>query len=295
MEINKIIMNQKNNHSLFVRALEKLTSLSYPQLFLLWTSLTLLFAFGYFSFASIGDVFHHGPEALVQIHTPLSRFLNSLYYSIITATSTGYGDITPRGFSKALAAMQSMSALFIFAVFVTKLVSHRQEVALREVYRLTFEDVFHNIREGLFVIRKDFDGLIEQAHKQKKIHEEDWDTLVIAYKQAQSLLSEIPDFYNEEDDLYTLDARREQLLHEAVHRTMHRINQVLDAFSKNNVDWQNHENSMQELEELMRVVEKTMPLWQERSPYNREEAFMDILDLKNTVVSKIVKTIPGKI
>ena len=280
-------MQKSHHHSLFVRCLEKLTSLSYPQLFLLWTSLTLAFACGYFLFASIGDVAHHGPFILIGIENPWIRFFNSLYFSIVTATSTGYGDITPRGFSKALAAVQSMSALFIFAVFVTKLVSHRQELALREVHRLSFEDVFHNIREGLFILRKDCDGLIEKAEKDGKMEVEDWDTLVIAYKQAQSLLSEIPDFYDQDNDLYTLDDRREQLLHESVHRTLHRINQTLDILSKNNIDWQNHEESLEALQELMRLVDTMMPQWQERSPYHREEAFMDILELKDTVLGKI--------
>jgi hypothetical protein len=250
-----------------------------------------LFAFGYFSFASIGDIAHHGPSEMVGINNPWVRFFNGLYYSIITATSTGYGDITPRGFSKALASIQSISALFVFAVFVTKLVAHRQEVALHQVHRLTFEDVFHNIREGLFIIRKDFDGLIERANNHNKLDEEDWDTLVIAYKQAQSLINEIPDFYNEDNNLYTLDARREQLLHEAVHRTLHRINILLDTLSRNNIQWQEHDISMEELATLIRVVEKTTPKWQESSPYHQKEAFIDILEAKEKVAMRIANTL----
>ncbi|MCK5017965.1 MAG: two pore domain potassium channel family protein [Candidatus Peribacteraceae bacterium] len=283
-------MKPKNHSSLFVRALEQLTKRSYSELFSIWISLALLFALGYFSFASIGDVSHHGPAQLVGIESHWIRFLDSLYYSIITATSTGYGDITPRGFSKALASMQSVSALFIFAIFVTKLVSHHQEIALKQVHRMTFEDVFHNIREGLFIIRQDFDGLIQKTSEHKKMDEEDWDTLIIAYKQAQNLLNEIPDFYNEDTTLYTLDARREQLLQEAVHRTMHRINHVLDTFSKNNINWQEHQPSMKEINELLRVTEKTIPLWQEKSPYQREEAFLSILKLKSDILGKIAST-----
>ena len=285
-------MKNPSHQSPLVRALEKLTSLNYAQLFTIWTFLALLFALGYFLFASIGNVSHHGPEALVNIPDMWTRFWNSMYYSIITATSTGYGDITPRGLSKGLAAAQSMSALFIFAVFVTKLVSHHQEIALQQVHRLTFEDIFHNIREGLFVIRQDFDGLIERTEQHRELDEEDWDTLVIAYKQAQSLITEIPDFYNDDNDLYTLDVRREQLLHEAVHRTLHRINQMLDIFSAHDVAWQTHEDSLQELEELIRVVDKTMPQWQERSPYDRDEAFMDILELKEKALERMAKTLP---
>lgn len=285
-------MKKAEHHSLHSRFLEKLISLSYSQLFCIWAELAILFAFGYFMFSTIGDIQHHGPKAIVEIENIWSRFWNSLYYSIITATSTGYGDIVPRGFSKALASMQSISALFIFAVFVTKLVSHRQELALREVHKLTFEDVFHNIREGLFIIRKDFDGLINQVEQHKNLDDEDWDTLIIAYKQGQSLIAEIPDFYDDNNHLYTLDSRREQLLHEAAHRTLHRINQMLDVFSKNGVNWISHDTSMKELRELLLVVNKVTPLWRDKSPYDRKEAFEDIMHLKDSVMTRIEQELP---
>lgn len=282
---------KKVHNSLFSRALEKLTSLSYHQLFAIWASLAIAFALGYFLFASIGDVSHHGPAELVGIQNSFIRFCNSLYYSVITATSTGYGDITPRGLSKALAAMQSISALFVFAVFVTKLVSQHQEIALREVHRMTFEDVFHNIREGLYIVRKDLDGLILQAKEQKKLDEEDWETLVIAYKQTQSLISEIPDFYNDDNTLYTIDRRREELLHEAVHRTLHRLNTLLDTLSQADVAWEQQDRVNQELQECICVVERTLPRWQDKSPYDRAEAFVDIAKIKDRMTAKMQKIV----
>ena len=283
-----------NHQSYHMRFFEKLNSLTYSQLFLIWAELALLFAFGYFFFSTVESVQHHGPEAIVNTKGVWNKFFNSLYYSVITATSTGYGDIVPRGFTKVLASLQSISALFVFAIFVTKLVAHRQEVALREVHRLTFEDVFHNIREGLFILRKDFDGIIEKVETHKNLDDEDWDTLIIAYKQAQSLLSEIPDFYDDDNHLYTLDMRREQLMHEAVHRTLHRINHTLDVLSKHHIDWISHDPSIKELRELMLVVDRITPVWREKSPYDRKEAFEDIMHLKDSVTTRIEDSLPVK-
>lgn len=278
-------------YSLSGRYLEKLNALGYHQLFLLWSALALLFAGSYFLFATIGNTATHGPEILVNIENPWIRFFNSLYYSLITATSTGYGDITPQGFTKALAATQSISALFIFAIFVTKLVSHHQEIALRQVHRMTFEDVFHNIREGLFILRQDFSGLINKAEQKEIITAEDWDTLLIAFKQLQSLINEIPDFYSKDNTLYTIDERREELLQEAVHRSLHRLNQLLDIFSQYKVDRLRQESNSQELNKLVTVVERVMPLWQQKSPYDSNEAFMDIIRLKDRMADKIGQTI----
>ena len=287
---------KKTNHRrpLHARFFETLNTLSYSQLFLIWGELALLFAFGYFLFSTLGDVQHHGPMELVNTKGIWTRFFNSLYYSITTATTIGYGDIVPRGFSKVLASVQGIAGVFISAVFVAKLVSHRQEIALQEVHRLTFEDVFHNIREGLFILRKDLDGIIEKAETHRRLDTEDWDTLEIAYKQGQSLLMEIPDFYDDDNHLYTIDRRREQLLHEAVHRTLHRVNHTLDVLSKHRIDWVSHNQTVKELRELMTVVAKITPIWREKSPYDRKEAFQDILHLKDSVTKRIEKELPMK-
>jgi len=91
-----------------------------------------------------------------------------------------------------------------------------------------------------------------------------------------------------------LDARREQLLHEATHRTLHRINQMLDVLSRHDVNWISHEDSMKELRELLLVVKKVTPLWREKSPYNCKEAFEDIMHLKDSVMTRIEKELPIK-
>lgn len=269
--------------------MEKLTTLSYGRLFSIWASMAVFFAFVYFGLSFIGGG-EHGPSQIHDMDT-WHRFYNSLYYSIITATSTGYGDLVPHGISKIVACIQSISALLVFAVFVTKLVSHQQEVTLMEVHKLTFEDVFHNAREGMFIARKDFDHLIHVAQEDGELTPEQWENLIIAYRQLQTIFDEIPDFYENETHHYTLDEKREQLLLEAVHRTLHRINLMLDSFSKHGIEWSTHEASMVELHEIVRIVSNITPLWRERSPYESLEAFEDILSMKERMHLKMLNAI----
>ena len=272
-----------------MKLMEKLTKLNYSKLFAIWASMVFIFAFLYFFLSFIGNG-EHGPSQIHEMDA-WHRFYNALYYSVITATSTGYGDITPHGISKIVASLQSISALMVFAVFVTKLVSHQQEMTLNEVHRLTFEDVFHNTREGMFIARKDFDHIIGSLNDGHGMSNDDWENLIIAYRQLQTLFEEIPDFYQNEIHRYTIDQKREDLLLEASHRTLHRINQLMDVMSKYSVDWVSHEASMKELKELVRIVSDVTPIWKERSPYEAMEAFEDILQMKDRMHLKVLNAI----
>jgi len=45
-------------------------------------------------------------------------FFEAFYFSVVTFTTVGYGDITPLGFSKLIASIEAFSGLFIMPLFV---------------------------------------------------------------------------------------------------------------------------------------------------------------------------------
>ena len=48
----------------------------------------------------------------------LSALLNSIYFSVVTFTTLGYGDITPIGLSRLIAAIEAFCGSFSLALFV---------------------------------------------------------------------------------------------------------------------------------------------------------------------------------
>ncbi len=53
-----------------------------------------------------------------NLYENIDIFLNSLYFSVVTFTTLGYGDITPIGISKLFASIEALLGGFILALFV---------------------------------------------------------------------------------------------------------------------------------------------------------------------------------
>jgi hypothetical protein len=80
-------------------------------------------------------------------------FLSALYFSAVTATSVGYGDIVPAGAARLLAIAESVAGLIIFGCVISKFVSRRQEQLIGEIHRIAFEDRLGRVRTNLHLVR----------------------------------------------------------------------------------------------------------------------------------------------
>jgi hypothetical protein len=79
-------------------------------------------------------------------------FLTSLYFSFVTATSVGFGDVVPRGALRGIAIVEAVLGLLIFGAVVSKLVSRRQEQVIEEIHRIAFEDRLERVQTDLHLV-----------------------------------------------------------------------------------------------------------------------------------------------
>jgi len=63
-----------------------------------------------------GEILSYNNE--LSIPANFSLFLSCLYYSVVTFTTLGYGDFTPVGLSRAIAAIEAFTGSFTIALFV---------------------------------------------------------------------------------------------------------------------------------------------------------------------------------
>ena len=135
------------------------------QLFLIWLGMILLSGAGYWLVALVEK--HGLVEAGTPVGTDLRGFGNALYFSFVTATSIGYGDILPVGIARVIAVAEAISALLIFGAVVAKFVSHRQEELVSEIHRLTFEERLDRVQTNLHMVISELLSIIAMCEAQR--------------------------------------------------------------------------------------------------------------------------------
>jgi hypothetical protein len=92
-------------------------------------------------------------QAGEQVPRGVSGFMSAIYFSAVTATSVGYGDIVPTGIARVIAIAEGMAGLILFGCVVSKFVSRRQEELVAETHRIAFEDRLGRVRTNLHLVR----------------------------------------------------------------------------------------------------------------------------------------------
>lgn len=90
-------------------------------LFILYLNIVIIFSILYMflDYYQIGYIVDHYSTSVHQEQW-LDRFTRSVYFSAITLMSVGYGDITPFGWSKAIAIIEAMVGYILPTALVIK-------------------------------------------------------------------------------------------------------------------------------------------------------------------------------
>ena len=247
--------------------IEYLTSLPYRTLFELWIASVFLFAALYLSVTYIPGGLH-GLRGIAG-ESLLQQALDALYFSAVTSTTVGYGDISPIGIAKFFAAVEGFLGFFGVGLLTAKIVSIKQDVVLNHIQKVSFDSFFRDMREDLFIVRRDFDGIMKEARK-GSVSEKSLQNLVTACSTCEMLIEEIPLFYTIEQELYTIDAKREVLLLDALQRTVLQLSKLVGLTGKASLNGE----PLEQLHLLVKTVEDVLPTWHEKSPYLQDTAFV---------------------
>src|SRR5262245_33115495 len=130
---------------------------STSQLFLAYLAMIVLCG-GVYWLAGLSP--HHGLSAGgIPVEMNLTGLATAIYFSFVTATSVGYGDVVPVGAVRALAIAEAVAGLLIFGAVVAKFVSRRQDEMVREIHRVTFEERLDRVQTNLHLVLSELQAI----------------------------------------------------------------------------------------------------------------------------------------
>jgi hypothetical protein len=141
---------------LAVRLLTGLANCPFSALFGIWLGMVGSCAAVYWLLGLLGASLLENGNA---VPVTLDGLLTSIYFSFITATSVGYGDVAPVGLARGLAVVESAAGLVIFGCLISKLVSRRQEQLVEEIHDVAFEDRLGRVRTNLHLVLSELQTL----------------------------------------------------------------------------------------------------------------------------------------
>lgn len=131
--------------------------LTFPHILLVWISIIIIFGLTYFYASSdTSYLFYNIQEEQV------TQLVDAIYFSFITATSTGFGDIVPTGGFKLIAIVEVISGLLLLAFVTSKLVSIKQDIILTEIYEISFTERVNRLRSSLLLFRQHITSIISK-------------------------------------------------------------------------------------------------------------------------------------
>lgn len=246
---------------------------SYPLLLLMWVFTVLAFGVLYYALAiRFPDHAPRLPEGL----TPLELFLDCIYFSVITAMTVGYGDIVPMGASKLLAALEAFLAYFVMTMLISKMLSGRQEAALARVHRMSLHDAYHRVREGLYLFRRDCETVTDSVERSGVLSARMAGILATAFAELQNVLGNIAELYDHHLTNTILDTKHEQVLIEAVRRTLERLHDLQSILQSKGIRLADHSAVLREYEQVLAVARLTIRRWQTASPHHSGRQFAEL-------------------
>lgn len=211
-----------------------LDKLTFPRILGFWLVIVLLFGF----------IYHYFPDEnsslyIVQTKTSSNSLGNSIYFSFVTATTTGFGDIVPLGYFKFIAIIEVIFGLLLLAIVTSKLVSIKQDSILTEIYDMSFHEKIGRVRSALLLFRQNI-GNISNSIDEGIIKKKFIGDTEVYLTSFESILKETGVLIGRKKNNYyikKMDDIDSELIFNSIILSFERITELITVFENNKVNW----------------------------------------------------------
>ncbi len=211
-----------------------LDRLTFFRILLIWASIIVIFGAVYYFFSGSQSYLFYQ----LKNNSPIG-LKDSIYFSFITATSTGYGDILPFGHFKVLAIVEVVSGLLLLAFVTSKLISIKQDIILSEIYDISFNEKINRLRSSLLVFRQNLSRVINKI-EEHSIRKREVNDIYIHISSLEDTLNEIVSLVNISSDNHfkkILDPMNTELLFNSVIHSFEKLTELIHLLNESKLDW----------------------------------------------------------
>ncbi len=213
---------------------------SFLHILLIWLGIVISFGFIYKFFSGTTSFLQ-----LNQTQSVVHNLLDSIYFSFVSATTTGFGDITPLGSFRVLSTLEVVISLLIVAIVTSKLISLKQNVILDELYEITFLERINRMRSALLLFRQDIHNLIHKV-EDGLVKKRDIQSLYQQLGTFKENINEITAALFHQNKYFTkqLDEMNAKLIANSMNHSFQRLVELLETLTVQGFLWTTDKNIM---------------------------------------------------
>jgi hypothetical protein len=215
-------------------------NLSFLKILFIWLVIILMFGIIYFIFPTQNSY-------LISSHSysKIVNFKDCLYFSFITATTTGFGDVIPVGYFKLLTILEVVPGLLILAIVTSKLVSLKQDIILGELYDISFHEKVNRLRSTLLLFRQNIGSLIvdieDDLLKRSKVN--DLEAYIFSFEDTLREIYSLILKPNNYSFVKTIDPIDSEILINSILSSFEKLNEIIIKIDEKNKRWNKKKNS----------------------------------------------------
>lgn len=256
--------------------------LTFPHILILWILIIMLFGFVYYFFQDgISSLFYVPGKDIVQ------GISDTLYFSFITATTTGFGDIIPLGAFRWVSIFEVVLGLLLLAIVTSKLVSIKQNMILNEIYELSINERINRLRASLLLFRQNLHrvmGKIEEG----TIKNRSIDNIYIHISSFEDILNEIYNLIDKPEDkrlIKSIDPINIELIFNSIMSSFETLNELIIVMTQHKIEWK-REINIKLIDHCIDVNETLFSKLNSLKNLSRQ-TILDLNEQKNKVISAI--------
>jgi hypothetical protein len=261
--------------------------LTFFHILIIWASIITFFGLLYFMFRN-NYVFLYN----TMRNQPAKSILDYIYFSFVTATTTGFGDLVPLGYFKVIAIFEVIFGLLLLAFVTSKLVSIKQDMILSEIYEISFNERINRLRSSLLVFRQNLGRLTEKI-EDKSVHKREVNDIYVYLSSFEDTLHEIFALVGDPGKnrfKKVLDPLNTEVVYNSVIQSFEKIIEVINALNQHKLEWR-REITVDLIHKCIAINEVLFDRLRSSKTLT-EKMIMDLKDKKNHLIEVIKKELP---